>query len=39
MSKYDAIERARAYGLEEEVREEIEKGCTPYQALKEWDLL
>ena len=39
MSKYDAIKRALEYGLEEEVRAEIEKGSTPYQALKEWDLL
>ena len=34
-----ALKIAKEYGLEYEVREMIESGYTPYEALKEWDLL
>lgn len=36
----EAIERASQYGLEWEVKREIElHHCSPIQALYEWDLL
>lgn len=36
----DAIAIAKEWGLEEEVRYEMEcNGCTPAEALYEWDLL
>lgn len=35
----EAIDYARNYGLEYEIEQEIEGGLTPFQALKEWDIL
>lgn len=39
MKKKDALRLAACYGLEEEVSELISAGCTPIEALNEWDLL
>jgi hypothetical protein len=39
MTKKDAIFLARKYNLEEEVRQELEAGLTPEQALEEWDIV
>lgn len=33
-----ALARAKAYGLEAEVQQAIEHGCTPDEALQEWDI-
>lgn len=35
----EAIRIAKFYGLEEEVKELIEEGFTPEQALREWDII
>ncbi len=39
MTKKDAIFIARKYNLEYEIRQELEAGLTPEQALGEWDIL
>ena len=39
MTKKDAIFLARKYNLEEEVRQELETGLSPEEALEEWDIL
>lgn len=39
MTKKDAIFLARKYNLEEEVRQELEAGLSPEEALEEWDIL
>jgi hypothetical protein len=39
LSKKEAIFIARKYGLEKEIRQELESGLTPEQALEEWDIL
>lgn len=39
MTKKDAIFLARKYNLEKEVRQELEAGLTPEQALEEWDIV
>lgn len=39
MTKKDAIFLARKYNLEKEIRQELEAGLTPEEALEEWDLL
>lgn len=39
MTKKDAIFIARKYNLEYEIRQELEAGLTPEQALEEWDIL
>lgn len=38
ISSRDAIEIARKYNLEAEVRQELASGLTPEQALDEWDI-
>ena len=35
----EAIFIARKYNLEREVRQELEAGLTPEQALEEWDII
>lgn len=35
----EALEIARHYGMEEEVKEAMRNGCTPAEALYEWDLV
>lgn len=39
MSKEDAIKIAKENNLEHEVLQSIKAGCTPNEALREWDLL
>lgn len=39
MTKRDAIFIARKYNLEHEIRQELEAGLTPEEALEEWDIL
>lgn len=39
MSVLEALTTAALYGLEEEVRREIENGSLPEEALAEWDIL
>lgn len=40
ITKKEAIERATQYGLDWEVKQEMElHNCSPMQALYEWDLL
>ena len=39
ISEQDALDRAKPYGLEEEVYNAIRCGNTPWEALYEWDLL
>lgn len=39
MTAKDAIFLARKYNLEEEIRQELEAGLTPEEALEEWDIL
>lgn len=39
MSVLEALATATLYGLEEEVRREIENGSLPEEALAEWDIL
>lgn len=39
MTPKDAIFIARKYNLEREVRQELEAGLTPEQALEEWDIV
>lgn len=36
---FDAIQLARKYNLEKEIRQELESGLTPIQALEEWDIM
>jgi hypothetical protein len=38
MTPYEAIQMARKYNLEAEVRQELASGLTPEQALEEWDI-
>ena len=38
MSAKDAIQIARKYNLEAEVRQELASGLTPEEALQEWDI-
>ena len=35
----EAIFLARKYNLEYEVRQELESGATPDEALREWDII
>lgn len=37
-TKEEALQRARRYGLEREVRLAMQHGCTPDEALQDWDL-
>ena len=39
MTAFEAIQLARKYNLEAEVRQELASGLTPEQALEEWDIL
>lgn len=39
MSAFEAIQIARKYNLEAEIRQELASGLTPEQALEEWDIL
>ena len=39
MTPKEAIILARKYNLEYEVRQELNSGLTPEQALEEWDVL
>lgn len=39
MTKENAIKIAKENGLEYEVLQSIKAGCTPQEALREWDLL
>lgn len=39
MSKENAIKIAKENGLEYEVLQSMKSGCTPEEALREWDLV
>ena len=39
ISTFDAIQLARKYNLETEIRQELQAGLTPAEALEEWDIL
>lgn len=39
MTKKEAIILARKYNLEREVRQEMEAGLSPEEALDEWDIV
>lgn len=39
MTPKDSIFIARKYNLEREIRQELEAGLTPEQALEEWDIV
>lgn len=39
MKRESAMQIAAQYGLQYEVLQSIKSGCTPEEALKEWDLL
>lgn len=39
MSAFEAIQLARKYNLEAEVRQELASGLSPEEALEEWDLI
>ena len=39
MTPKEAIFLSRKYNLEKEVRQELDSGLTPEQALEEWDIL
>ena len=39
MTAKEAIFLARKYNLEKEIRQELDSGLTPEQALREWDIL
>lgn len=39
MTPYEAIQIARKYNLEAEIRQELASGLTPEQALQEWDII
>lgn len=38
MSAKEAIQIARKYNLEAEIRQELASGLTPEEALQEWDI-
>ena len=38
MSPFEAILLARKYNLEYEIRQELNSGLTPEEALDEWDI-
>lgn len=38
MTEEKAIELAKRFGLEEEVKNELANGATPEEALREWDI-
>lgn len=39
MTKEEAIELAKEFGLEAEVKTELVNGATPEEALAEWDII
>ena len=39
MSPFEAIQIARKYNLEAEVRQELASGLSPEEALEEWGIL
>ena len=39
MTAFEAIQIARKYNLEAEVRQELASGLTPEEALQEWDII
>ena len=39
MTSFEAIQIARKYNLEHEIRQELSSGLTPEEALQEWDIL
>ena len=39
VSAEDALRIAAKFNLEEEVQRELDKGATPLEALKEWDII
>lgn len=39
MTEEKAIEIAKKFGLEEEVKTELANGATPEEALAEWDII
>ena len=39
MTAFEAIQIARKYNLEAEVRQELASGLTPEEALQEWDIV
>jgi len=39
MTAFEAIQLARKYNLEAEVRQELASGLSPEEALEEWDLV
>ena len=39
MTLFEAIIIARKYNLEYEIRQELNSGLTPEEALEEWDIL
>lgn len=39
MNAFEAIQIARKYNLEAEVRQELASGLSPEEALQEWDIL
>lgn len=39
MTAFEAIQIARKYNLEYEIRQELSSGLTPEQALEEWDIV
>jgi len=39
MTSKEAIQIARKYNLEYEIRQELNSGLTPEEALEEWDIV
>ena len=39
ITTFDAIQLARKYNLETEIRQELQSGLTPAEALEEWDII
>ena len=39
MTPFEAIQLARKYNLEAEIRQELASGLSPEEALQEWDLV
>ena len=39
MTAFEAIQIARKYNLEAEIRQELASGLTPEEALQEWDIV
>ena len=39
MTAFEAIQIARKYNLEAEIRQELASGLSPEEALREWDII